>query len=55
MRGPKRDIAIVNAAVGLMAGGLAQAPKEAMEKVAEAIDSGRAKAVLAALQERFAN
>ena len=31
-RGPKRDIAIVNAAVGLMAGGLANAPKEAMEK-----------------------
>jgi anthranilate phosphoribosyltransferase len=54
MRGPKRDIAIVNAAVGLMAGGLAQAPKEAMEKAAEAIDSGKAKAVLEALQKRFA-
>jgi len=53
-RGPKRDIAIVNAAVGLMAGGLAKAPKEAMEKAAEAIDSGRATAVLEALQERFA-
>ena len=52
-RGPKRDIAIVNAAVGLMAGGLAKAPKEAMEKAAEAIDSGRAMAVLEALQERF--
>jgi len=54
MKGPKRDIAIVNAAVGLMAGGLANAPKEAMEKAAEAIDSGKAKTVLEALQERFA-
>jgi len=54
MKGPKRDIAIVNAAVGLMAGGLAKAPKEAMEKAAEAVDSGRAMAVIEALQERFA-
>ena len=54
MMGPMRDIAIVNAAVGLMAGGLANAPKEAMEKAAEAVDSGRAMAVLEALQERFA-
>jgi anthranilate phosphoribosyltransferase len=54
MRGPKRDIAIVNAAVGLMAGGLAGTPKEAMNKAEAAIDSGKAKAVLAALQKRFA-
>jgi anthranilate phosphoribosyltransferase len=54
MKGPKRDIAIVNAAVGLMASGLANAPKEAMEKATEAIDSGKAKAVLEALQKRFA-
>jgi anthranilate phosphoribosyltransferase len=54
MRGPKRDIAIVNAAVGLMAGGLAKAPKEAMEKAAEAIDSGKAKSVLEALRKSFA-
>ena len=54
MKGPMRDIALVNAAVGLMAGGLAHAPKEAMDNAAEAIDSGRAMAVLGALQERFA-
>jgi anthranilate phosphoribosyltransferase len=53
-KGPKRDIASVNAAVGLMAGGLANTPKEAMEMAAEAIDSGRAMGVLEALQKRFA-
>ena len=54
MKGPKRDIAIVNAAVGLMAGGLVKAPKDAMEKAKEAVDSGRAMAVLEALQKMFA-
>jgi anthranilate phosphoribosyltransferase len=51
--GPKRDIVLVNAAAGLMAAGLAQAPREAMGQAAEAIDSGRAKAVLDALQKQF--
>ena len=54
MKGPKRDVVVVNAAVGLMAGGLALAPGEAMAKAAEAIDSGRAMAVLEKLQRRFA-
>ena len=44
MRGPKRDIVLVNAAAGLMAAGLAATPHDAMARAAEAIDSGRARA-----------
>ena len=54
MKGPKRDIVLVNAAAGLMAAGLARAPGEAMAKAAEAVDSGRAMAVLEKLQKEFA-
>ncbi len=53
MRGPKRDIVLVNAAAGLMAAGLAATPQEAMARAADAIDSGRAMVVLKQLQEKF--
>jgi len=53
-KGSRRDIVAVNAAVGLLAAGLAPTPREAMIKAAEAIDSGRAMAVLEKLQKRFA-
>jgi len=53
-KGSQRDIVAVNAAVGLLAAGLAPTPREAMIKAAEAIDSGRAMAVLEKLQKRFA-
>jgi anthranilate phosphoribosyltransferase len=53
MKGPKRDIVLVNAAAGLMAAGLAGTPREGVAKAADAIDSGRAMAVLKELQQKF--
>jgi anthranilate phosphoribosyltransferase len=56
LRGAKtahRDIVLVNAAAGLMAGNLAGTPRSAMLKAAESIDSGRALAVLENLQKKF--
>ena len=53
-KGPRRDIAVVNAAVGLLAAGLATTPRQAMAKASEAIDSGRAMGVLQKLQKKFA-
>jgi anthranilate phosphoribosyltransferase len=53
MKGPKRDIVLVNVAAGLMAADLAATPREGVAKAAEAIDSGRAMAVLGRLQEMF--
>jgi anthranilate phosphoribosyltransferase len=53
MRGPKRDIVLVNAAAGLLAAGLAGTPREGVAKAAEAIDSGRAMGVLKQLQQNF--
>jgi anthranilate phosphoribosyltransferase len=53
MRGPKRDIVLVNAAAGLLAAGLAATPREGVAKAAEAIDSGRAMGVLKQLQQNF--
>jgi len=53
MRGPKRDIVLVNVAAGLMAAGLAGTPREGMAQAAESIDSGRARTVLERLQEKF--
>jgi anthranilate phosphoribosyltransferase len=50
----KRDIVLVNAAAGLMAAGMASAPRSAMIKAAESIDSGRALEVLETLQKKFA-
>jgi anthranilate phosphoribosyltransferase len=45
-RGPKRDIAVVNAAAAIVAGGLAPGFVEAVGLAQEAIDSGRAAEVL---------
>jgi anthranilate phosphoribosyltransferase len=53
MKGPRRDIAVVNAAVGLLAAGLASTPRDAVSKASEAIDSGRAMGVLKQLQKKF--
>jgi anthranilate phosphoribosyltransferase len=53
LKGPKRDIVLVNAAAGLMAAGIAATPREGVAKAAEAIDSGRAMAVLKQLQLKF--
>jgi len=53
MKGPKRDIVLVNAAAGLMAVGLAATPREGVVLAAEAVDSGRALAVLKQLQREF--
>ncbi len=44
--GPKRDIALVNAAPAIVAGGLAEGFLPAMAVAAESIDSGKAKDVL---------
>jgi anthranilate phosphoribosyltransferase len=52
-RGPRRDIVLVNAAVGLVAAGFAADFQTAMEAAADSIDSGRACAKLQALQEAF--
>jgi anthranilate phosphoribosyltransferase len=53
MKGPKRDIVLVNAAAGLMAVGLAATPRDGVVLAAEAVDSGRALAVLKQLQREF--
>jgi anthranilate phosphoribosyltransferase len=52
-KGPRRDIVVVNAGVGLLASGLASTPREAVAKASEAIDSGRALGVLQQLQKKF--
>jgi len=44
---------VVNAAAGLMAGGLAKNAREAAAKAAESIDSGSAAGVLEKLQNKF--
>jgi anthranilate phosphoribosyltransferase len=41
-KGPQRDIVLVNAAFGLLAANAAKDIKEAFQKAAEAVDSGRA-------------
>jgi len=53
VRSSKRDVVLVNAAAGLMAAGVAATPREGMVLAADAIDSGRAMAVLKQLQQRF--
>ncbi len=53
MKGPRRDIVVVNAAVGLLAAGLAGTLREGVAKASEAIDSGRAMGVLQQLQKKF--
>jgi anthranilate phosphoribosyltransferase len=51
--GARRDIAILNAAAGLMACRKATSPGEAMQMAAESVGSGRAANVLQRLQEEF--
>jgi anthranilate phosphoribosyltransferase len=51
-RGPKRDIVIANAAGGIYVGGAASTLRGAAEAAADAIDSGKALAVLEAYIER---
>ena len=53
MKGPRRDIVLVNAAMALLAAGLASTPGEAVGKASEAIDSERALGVLSRLQKKF--
>jgi anthranilate phosphoribosyltransferase len=53
--GPARDIVLVNAAAGLVAGGHALNLKTGFDLAARSIDSGAAKEKLAALQKNFPN
>ena len=46
MMGPKRDIVLLNAAAGLVAGGMCSSIGEGIEKAREAIDSGSARNTL---------
>jgi anthranilate phosphoribosyltransferase len=51
-RGPRRDIVLINAAMGLVAAGAARDVRDAMQLARESIDSGSAQAKLAALIDR---
>ena len=51
--GPRRDIVLVNAAAGLLAGGLVTDLKEGVQASARSIDSGSAAERLAMLQKNF--
>jgi anthranilate phosphoribosyltransferase len=53
MKGPRRDIVVVNAAIGLLASGLVATPREGVAKANQAIDSGRALGVLDQLRKKF--
>jgi anthranilate phosphoribosyltransferase len=55
LAGPARDIVVVNAAVGLLAGGLASDLPSSVELAARSIDSGAAREKLASLQKNFPN
>jgi anthranilate phosphoribosyltransferase len=46
VKGPKRDIVLLNAAAALVAAGIAGDLKEGVERGAEAVDSGHARSVL---------
>ena len=50
VKGPKRDIVLLNAAAALVAAGVADELKEGVARGAEAIDSGHAKATLEQLR-----
>jgi anthranilate phosphoribosyltransferase len=52
-RGAKRDIALINAAAGLMAGGMSSTHRESMVLASKSIDCGQALAVLKKLQKNF--
>ena len=51
--GARRDIVLVNSAAALMAAGMAATPREGVRQAAQAIDSGRALAILHKLQKEF--
>jgi anthranilate phosphoribosyltransferase len=51
IKGPKREIVLLNASAALVAAGLAGDLKEGVAKAAEAIDSGMAAATLAKLRQ----
>jgi len=51
VKGPKRDIVLLNAAAALVAAGIAGDLKEGVAQGAEAIDCGRARATLESLRE----
>jgi len=53
VKGPRRDIVLVNASAGLLAGGIARDLRDGMRLAAQAIDSGHAAEVLSRLQHRF--
>ncbi|HLF92968.1 MAG TPA: anthranilate phosphoribosyltransferase [Planctomycetota bacterium] len=50
-KGPRRDIVLLNAAVALVAAGIAKDPREGAGKAAQAIDSGAAKRKLEQLAQ----
>jgi len=50
-KGPKRDIALLNAAAALVVSGIAGDLRDGVERAAKAIDSGAAKKTLAALRD----
>ena len=52
-RSPRRDIVVLNSALGLLALGRAASPIDAVRQAAESIDSGRALVVLQKLQKIF--
>lgn len=45
-KGPKRDVVLLNAAYALVAAGVAESPAAGLQRAAEALDSGQAKAKL---------
>ncbi len=51
--GPRRDIVLMNASAGLVAGGLAKGLRSGMKMAAESIDSGAARDRLTRLQKDF--
>jgi anthranilate phosphoribosyltransferase len=53
IQGPRRDVVLVNAAAGLLAGGLAADLRSGMELVARSIDSGAAMGKLELLKKNF--
>jgi anthranilate phosphoribosyltransferase len=52
-RGARRDIVLANAAAGLLASGIYESHRDAMERAAESIDSGRAVDVLEQLKRKY--
>ena len=52
-KGPRREIVLMNAAAGLVAGGLAGDLLEGMKRSEESIDSGAAQEKLDRLQREF--